>query len=118
LPNLKPFYTQKLVWTTCEDKMLCTWLTVPRSYLTRNTHGTSRIRVIKDPATGTASQYQGPLIMNSGGPGGSGYGLIKAKTVGDPSLHAAYDFVSFDPRGVGRSEPPVRCGLSDKEPSR
>jgi hypothetical protein len=52
--------------------MFCTWLTVPRSYLTTNTHGTFRIRVIKDPATGTRAQYQGALVMNPGGPGGSG----------------------------------------------
>jgi hypothetical protein len=82
-PNLKRFYRQKPVWTACEDKMLCTWLTVPRSYLTKNTHGTFRIRVIKDPATGTRAQYQGALIMNPGGPGGSGYALIKSKTISD-----------------------------------
>lgn len=76
-PNLKPFYSQKLVWTACEDKMSCTWLTVPRSYLTNSTHGTFKIRVIKDPATGTRAQYQGALIMNPGGPGGSGYSMIK-----------------------------------------
>ena len=26
-PNLKPFCSQKLVWTACENKMFCTWLT-------------------------------------------------------------------------------------------
>jgi hypothetical protein len=52
--------------------MLCTWLTVPRSYLSRSTHGTFKIRVIKDPATGTRAQYQGALIMNPGGPAGAG----------------------------------------------
>ena len=103
-PNLRPFYTQKLAWTDCEDGMKCAWLTVPRSYTTRNTHGTFEIRVIKDPATGTPAEYQGALIMNPGGPGASGVSMIAHHTVDDKPLHAAYDFVSFDPRGVGKSE--------------
>ncbi len=53
--------------------MFCTWLTVPRSYMTKNTYGTFKLRVIKDPAAGTRAQYQGALIVNPGGPGGSGY---------------------------------------------
>ena len=52
--------------------------------------------------------------MNPGGPGSSGVSLIVHHTVDDPSLHAAYDFVSFDPRGVGQSDP-VNCGFTDKE---
>jgi pimeloyl-ACP methyl ester carboxylesterase len=95
--------------------MRCSWLTVPRSYTTKSTHGTFRIRVIKDPATGTRAQYQGALIMNPGGPGGSGVSMIAHKTIDDKSLHAAYDFVSFDPRGVGTSEPAVDCGLTNKQ---
>ena len=34
--------------------------------------GCSQLPVIKDPATGTKDEYQGPLLMNPGGPGGSG----------------------------------------------
>jgi pimeloyl-ACP methyl ester carboxylesterase len=114
-PDLKPFYTQKLNLTPCEDKMQCAWLTVPRSYTTKNTHGTFRIRVIKDPATGTRAQFQGALIMNPGGPGGSGVKFIAHKTIDDARLHKAYDFVSFDPRGVGDSEPKIDCGLTNAQ---
>ena len=114
-PNLRRFYTQKLDWTACEDKMQCAWLTVPRSYTTRNTHGTFRIRVIKDPATGTRAEFQGALIMNPGGPGGSGVKFIAHKTIDDARLHRAYDFVSFDPRGVGKSEPAIDCGLTNAQ---
>jgi len=46
--NLQPFYSQRLVWKGCGDKMVCTWLTVRRSYMTSATHGIFKIRVIKD----------------------------------------------------------------------
>ena len=41
--------------------------------------------------------------------------MIKHSTINDMTLHAAYDFVSFDPRGVGKSEPAIDCGLTDKQ---
>jgi len=108
-PNLSRFYGQKLTWTSCEKSDQCTWLTVPRSYTTRSTHGTFRIRVIRQPATGTAAERKGVLVLNPGGPGGSGYSMIAHNTVDNAALHKAYDFVSFDPRGVGQSNP-LDCG--------
>jgi len=75
--------------------MQCTWLTVPPSYFTRNRHGTFKLREIKDPATGTKAQYRRTLIINPGGPAGSGYSLVAQETVDDPSLDAAHDFVAF-----------------------
>ena len=41
--------------------------------------------------------------------------MIKHKTIADKTVHAAYDFVSFDPRWVGKSEPAIDCGLTDKQ---
>ena len=51
----------------------------------------------------------GSLLVNPGGPGGSGadYARGLAQQVGD-GVRAAYDIVGFDPRGVGSSEP-VEC---------
>jgi len=111
-PSLSRFYGQRLTWTPCEKGDQCTWLTVPRSYTTRSTHGTFRIRVIRQPATGTAAERKGMLVLNPGGPGGSGYSLIAHDTVDNAALHKAYDFVSFDPRGVGQSNP-LDCGLTN-----
>ena len=113
--SLSRFNTQRLVWTKCEpkSKLVCSWLTVPRSYAKPGSFGTFRIRVIKDPATGSHKQYQGALMMNPGGPGSSGVEMVENDKVDDPDLHAAYDFVSFDPRGVGQSNP-VHC-LSNKQ---
>ncbi len=113
--NLKPFYSQKLAWQSCDDGMQCATLKVPRSYTTKNTHGVFDLPVIKQPATGTAADYRGVLMLNPGGPGGSGVSLIKHNLIDDASLHKAYDFVSFDPRGVGKSSPAIDCQFNDSQ---
>jgi pimeloyl-ACP methyl ester carboxylesterase len=65
----------------------------------------SRIR-----ATAPASRYQGPMLVNPGGPGASGL-TMPAYMVGalPESIASSYDWIGFDPRGVGRSRPAVRC---------
>lgn len=50
----------------------------------------------------------GSLIFNFGGPGGSGVGSLPAFGEDYEKLRTRYDLVSFDPRGVGRSNP-VEC---------
>ncbi|GGS49425.1 alpha/beta hydrolase [Streptomyces griseoviridis] len=61
--------------------------------------------------TGTKAQRQGALIYNPGGPGGSGL-RFPARVTGKNPIWAktaeAYDFVGFDPRGVGKSTP-ISC---------
>ncbi|WP_406863007.1 alpha/beta hydrolase [Streptomyces sp. HUAS MG47] len=54
----------------------------------------------------------GSLIFNFGGPGGSGVTALPSFGAEFESLRSRYDLVSFDPRGVGRSEP-VEC-LDDR----
>ncbi len=51
----------------------------------------------------------GPLLVNPGGPGGSGVDFVfGARSTFSPGLLARFDIVGFDPRGVGRSHP-VTC---------
>ncbi|GGQ14722.1 peptidase [Streptomyces mutabilis] len=58
----------------------------------------------------TARKYQGPLLVNPGGPGGSGLTLAGFVASSLPAeVVAQYDVVGFDPRGVGRSEPALNC---------
>lgn len=55
-------------------------------------------------AGGSRAGYQGALVYNPGGPGGSG--MLFPLYAGEPEyrkLAAAYDFVGYAPRGVGRS---------------
>ncbi|MFB9351228.1 alpha/beta hydrolase [Streptomyces heliomycini] len=58
----------------------------------------------------TAERYQGPLLVNPGGPGGSGLTLAGFVAAALPKRVAAqYDVIGFDPRGVGASEPALDC---------
>ncbi|MEW5353613.1 alpha/beta hydrolase [Streptomyces sp. 16-176A] len=58
----------------------------------------------------TAKTYQGPLLVNPGGPGGSGLSLAAFVASSLPkSVAAQYDVIGFDPRGVGASRPALDC---------
>ena len=64
-----------------------------------------QLAVVKLPATGTASQHVGTLFLNPGGPGQSGVGLSKLVYLLPESVRAGFDFVTYDPRGIGASTP-------------
>ncbi|MDR3084510.1 MAG: alpha/beta hydrolase [Streptomyces sp.] len=66
------------------------------------------IALIRVKASGVPSQRIGSLVFNFGGPGGSGVAELPAFAPDYATLRIRYDLVSFDPRGVGRSEG-VRC---------
>ena len=54
------------------------------------------------PATAPPSKRQGIMLVNPGGPGGSGLNLAAFVADGlDPNVAAEYDIVGFDTRGVG-----------------
>ncbi|MGW2647543.1 alpha/beta hydrolase [Streptomyces sp. NPDC001393] len=58
----------------------------------------------------TAKTSQGPLLVNPGGPGGSGLSLAGFVASALPrEVAAQYDVIGFDPRGVGRSSPALNC---------
>jgi len=87
----------------------CTTLSVPVDYAKP---GGRRISLALDmiPATAPRSQQQGVLLVNPGGPGGSGLSLAAEVAQGlSPSVAAQYDIVGFDPRGVGSSVPALSC---------
>ena len=109
--TLAAYYAQELQWKSCYENYQCTDLLVPIDYTELKT-GTFNISVLKYPTTG--AKKLGSLIVNPGGPGGSGVDYAyAAEYLFTPEILEAYDIVGFDPRGVGRSEP-ILC-LSDKE---
>ncbi len=106
--GLDGYYAQKLDWSDCNDGFECSTFNVPVDYA--NPAGRAlQISVIRKLATGST---RGSLILNPGGPGGSGieYVTYADYVVGD-TLRENFDIVGFDPRGVGQSTP-VEC-LSD-----
>ena len=109
--TLATYYNQVLQWQSCYENYQCADLLVPIDYTELKT-GTFNISVLKYPTTG--EKKLGSLIVNPGGPGGSGVDYAyAAEYLFSPAILNAYDIVGFDPRGVSRSEPIV-C-LSDKE---
>ncbi|MEU8714669.1 MULTISPECIES: alpha/beta hydrolase [unclassified Streptomyces] len=66
------------------------------------------LALIRAKASGAADDRIGSLIFNFGGPGGSGVTTLPAFGEDYAALRTRYDLVSFDPRGVGRSDP-VEC---------
>jgi pimeloyl-ACP methyl ester carboxylesterase len=55
------------------------------------------------------SEYQGVMLVNPGGPGGSGLELVTLGQFVPDHAGDAYDWIGFDPRGVGASEPAISC---------
>ena len=107
--DLAAFYDQEVDWKGCDGDFDCATLTVPADYDDPES-GTLELEVIrlkaKDP--------MGSLILNPGGPGGSGVDYARAaRGVLTSQLADAYDVVGFDPRGVVSSTP-VDC-LEDSE---
>jgi pimeloyl-ACP methyl ester carboxylesterase len=87
----------------------CTMLSVPLNYADP---GGRHLSLALDmiPATAPASQRQGILLVNPGGPGASGLSLAAEVAGGlSPSVARDYDIVGFDPRGVGSSVPQLSC---------
>ena len=65
--------------------------------------------MVKLPAA-EPSRRIGALVVNPGGPGGSGVGYaLGARSEFPAAVLARFDIVGFDPRGVAASEPALAC---------
>ena len=89
----------------------CAKVRVPLVYGDRSA-GSARIAVARIPATGKESQRIGSLFWDAGGPGGASTQAIDAVVQRmSPRVRKHFDFVAFDPRGIGRSTPRLTdCG--------
>jgi pimeloyl-ACP methyl ester carboxylesterase len=109
--TLSGYYAQETNWKSCNQDFQCATLAVPIDYSKLST-GTFEITLLKYEAR--TSKKLGSLIVNPGGPGGSGVDYAyAAEYIFSPAILDRYDIVGFDPRGVSRSAP-IRC-LTDKE---
>jgi pimeloyl-ACP methyl ester carboxylesterase len=96
-----------LAWTACTEEGLqgleCATLIAPKDY--KNfAKGSFSLAVVRAKSTGPTSERIGTLFFNPGGPGESGVSLGKVVAAALPQeLRTHFDFVTWDPRGVGRS---------------
>jgi pimeloyl-ACP methyl ester carboxylesterase len=108
-----------ITWGTCAEQDLaqagakCGFLSVPLNY--SDPQGPKiKIAVSRILHTSSAKNYRGIILTNPGGPGGSGLDLnvfLVAQLKADKLSAAAadYDWIGFDPRGVGSSIPAISC---------
>jgi len=101
------FVPDALDWAPCEA-FECATLMVPLDY--GDVDGQLiEIAMTRLPTSGT--DRIGSVLLNPGGPGGSGVDYLQTAALTLPSgLSSRFDLVSFDPRGVGQSSS-VDCGL-------
>ncbi|MFD3919814.1 alpha/beta hydrolase [Streptomyces sp. NPDC058595] len=116
--------SQKLDWKACPTpsaaegggtapsplpggtKWECATMTAPLDYA-KPKGDTIPLALIR-ARTSDPDKRIGSLVFNFGGPGGSGVTGLPSFGKDYEKLRTRYDLVSFDPRGVGRSEP-VEC---------
>ncbi|KAJ6548180.1 Alpha/Beta hydrolase protein [Mycena vulgaris] len=99
--------TDKLVWTPCYSGLQCSLLKVPLDY-SSPAAGTASIAIARYPAKCKKSEYRGPILLNPGGPGGSGVDYaVEAGASIATIIGEQYDIVGFDPRGVSYSTPTI-----------
>jgi pimeloyl-ACP methyl ester carboxylesterase len=125
--GLEEFYGQTLAWGDCEPfattandrraygskkDVECARLAVPLDYANP---GGERVELGLLRRRASSQQERiGSLLVNPGGPGASGMAAAASLAANLGDLGRRFDLVGFDPRGVGASEPQVRC-LTDAE---
>ena len=107
----------KLNWSKCYAGLgpfQCGTLQVPLDYA-QPAGTTISLAVVRLPATDPAHRI-GSLLLNPGGPGGSGvdYAVVAGPFLFTPEVRARFDLVGFDPRGIARSTP-LRCFGSPRQ---
>ncbi|MFF5173203.1 alpha/beta hydrolase [Micromonospora sp. NPDC000089] len=84
----------------------CGFVEVPLDYA--KPAGT-KIKLAVSRIAHKSADYQGVMLVNPGGPGGSGLTLSVLGEYVPNGAGEAYDWIGFDPRGVGSSEPALSC---------
>ncbi len=104
-------------WSACTESELegfdCATYEVPLDY-DRPSGPATTIALARRPADDQAHKL-GTIFVNPGGPGGAGRDLVTvADQIVQPAVLARFDFVGFDPRGIGASDP-IQCFATDEE---
>ncbi|HEY1307893.1 MAG TPA: alpha/beta hydrolase [Vicinamibacterales bacterium] len=103
-----------ITWGACGDETLaefgaeCGVLSVPLDY-SRPTGPKVKLALSRVRHTVPDDQYQGIMLVNPGGPGASGLIFAILGAFVPNGVGEAYDWIGFDPRGVGASRPSLHC---------
>ncbi len=103
-----------IVWGRCSDPFLraahasCGFLSVPLDYADP-TGATIKLTVSRVLHTSSPAHYQGVMVVNPGGPGSSGLSQSTMGTQIPRGVGGDYDWVGYDPRGIGSSIPALSC---------
>ena len=107
--SLDAYYNQEIKWTNCYGDFECGAFEVPINYEDIKL-GNFNIAVMKRPSTNAV----GNLVINPGGPGGSGVDYAYSyQSVFTSEIIKNFNLIGFDPRGVGKSAP-IKC-LNDAQ---
>jgi pimeloyl-ACP methyl ester carboxylesterase len=107
-----PGYRPAIAWGACADEGLrtrraeCGFLTVP---LDHAKPAGATIKLAVSRIRHTTATSQGVMLVNPGGPGGAGLTLSVLGDFVPDDAGKAYDWIGFDPRGVGASRPALAC---------
>ena len=96
----------------------CADVTVPRDWKNPEDGHTITLRVAKTETSKGNPDRQGIALVNPGGPGGSGLSLSRLGGWVPDNAGAGYDWIGFDPRGVGSSVPALSCDPDFFAPNR
>src|SRR4051812_45260546 len=103
-----------ITWGACANPGLaarkadCGFLTVPLDHARPN-GPTIKLAVSRIRHKTPDARYQGVMLVNPGGPGGSGLVLSVLGDFVPDGVGDSYDWIGFDPRGVGASVPALTC---------
>ncbi|KAI1214614.1 alpha/beta-hydrolase [Annulohypoxylon truncatum] len=121
--------SEKLIWQPCFQiygpDFQCARLTVPMDYhrpLNESAdHPKVHLALVLKPGinrTEDPSSFgESPLLVNPGGPGGSGAGFaLSASGLLQTAVGRDRDVIGFDPRGVGATTPKADCFVAPDDP--
>ncbi|KAJ7165904.1 TAP-like protein-domain-containing protein [Mycena filopes] len=111
--------SEKLIWTDCYSTFQCARLKVPLDYSNPDSGASAAIamRRLHSKVPHDSPDYRGPILLNPGGPGGSGVDFVatwgpQISTIAGPE----FDIIGFDPRGISRSTPRISFyGRAERE---
>jgi pimeloyl-ACP methyl ester carboxylesterase len=107
-----PAAAPRPTFAPCAGSFECASVPVPVDY-DAPAGATLPIGIVRQPARDQAHKL-GVLLVNPGGPGGSGIEIVEAGIL-PTAVTDRFDVIGFDPRGVGASDP-LQCPVGPDVP--